>query len=140
MPDRYFARIALGARITPCLTGADKNLRRRRGVSLSVLHVPNNWKQWMFHWRGFWQLCRKPWEFRRGSPLSRRMPDIVANEPHRKSPATMRTRDAARCMQRQHVETHHVAGLECPAAYIECLTIGIDVRQVRETPFREPLR
>ncbi len=72
-------------------------------------------KQRVIHRRPGRQLVRQSRKFRRCLPAPRRMPDVIAQEAHREHPAPLRAVNAARGVQRQHVEAHRIARLELPA-------------------------
>jgi len=65
---------------------------------------------------------------------------VVAEEAERQHPPPVRTVDTAGGVERQHVEEDGVARLELPADHPEAIRLAVDIREIGEGAFREPLR
>ena len=68
------------------------------------------------------------------------MARVVTQEAHREHTAAVCALYSTRRMQREHVKAHHVAGLDLPTHDGECSTVGLNVGQVLQAAFGEPLR
>lgn len=94
----------------------------------------------MVHLGAAGQLRFKAGKRWRGFPLARCVGDVVTQEADREGAAPTIAPDTARGVQGEHVEEHGVAWGEVPAEDIPGAAIGLDIRQIRQAAFREPLR